>query len=400
MGVTPLLIPLKVLKGKEGMENLAGQERIREISGELTKREMDVFELKVAGHTNNEIASMLIISAKTVENHVTNINSKLYTANRKEMFDLLFKGLPQQKKRALTEEWEEVVKKKLEYIDDLRSGGILKKSIEARKALDEELREMPLYYSFSKILKEYRGINLLHLISTLLELPLDTKVSNEIVIYLGFLEELAKSKPTSQELNGYYLHCHASNELIRYEHSFLLLPKQKWESFVTDKLLRQLSARSMINNTKVRLGVLRMISRCYAYLGNETQTLSYEDEGDHLIIKAGLVGTELELTMIEEKVYNHALLRKDDTFDLLIQADNLYKALTLENAPLPGRKVQILRSKVISYLLLDIENKDVLIKLYVSLDEKSKEYHYRYSEVVGPKLLEVGIELPDPLSLP
>lgn len=48
----------------------------------LTERELEVLELIVSGQTNREIAATLIISEKTVKNHVTNILKKLDVADR------------------------------------------------------------------------------------------------------------------------------------------------------------------------------------------------------------------------------------------------------------------------------------------------------------------------------
>ena len=51
---------------------------------ELTPRELEVLELIAQGDKNNEIAEKLVISEKTVRNHVTNIFSKLQVADRVE----------------------------------------------------------------------------------------------------------------------------------------------------------------------------------------------------------------------------------------------------------------------------------------------------------------------------
>ncbi len=47
----------------------------------LTKREIEVLKLIVAEHTNREIAEMLFISTKTVENHRSNLLSKIGARN-------------------------------------------------------------------------------------------------------------------------------------------------------------------------------------------------------------------------------------------------------------------------------------------------------------------------------
>lgn len=49
---------------------------------ELTDREREVLDLIAKGHNNAEIASRLVLSPKTVRNHVSNIFSKLQVADR------------------------------------------------------------------------------------------------------------------------------------------------------------------------------------------------------------------------------------------------------------------------------------------------------------------------------
>jgi len=53
-----------------------------EIFPELTDREREVLDLLAAGHTNPEIAEHLVLSSKTVRNHVSNIFSKLQVNDR------------------------------------------------------------------------------------------------------------------------------------------------------------------------------------------------------------------------------------------------------------------------------------------------------------------------------
>lgn len=48
----------------------------------LTEREHEVLELIAGGYNNSEIARKLVISPKTVSNHITNIFSKLQVADR------------------------------------------------------------------------------------------------------------------------------------------------------------------------------------------------------------------------------------------------------------------------------------------------------------------------------
>lgn len=53
--------------------------------GELTPREVDVVEIILNGMTNDEIASELVISKRTVEKHVSNILRKLNLSNRSQI---------------------------------------------------------------------------------------------------------------------------------------------------------------------------------------------------------------------------------------------------------------------------------------------------------------------------
>ena len=49
---------------------------------ELTEREREVLDLLARGRNNVEIAGTLVISQKTVRNHVSNIFNKLQVADR------------------------------------------------------------------------------------------------------------------------------------------------------------------------------------------------------------------------------------------------------------------------------------------------------------------------------
>ncbi len=62
--------------------NFFAAPRPPQVFPELTERERDVLNLIAQGHNNAEIASQLVISIKTVRNHVSNIFSKLQVADR------------------------------------------------------------------------------------------------------------------------------------------------------------------------------------------------------------------------------------------------------------------------------------------------------------------------------
>lgn len=51
---------------------------------ELTDREREVLDLIAAGRSNTDIARALVLSPKTVRNHVSNVFSKLHVADRAE----------------------------------------------------------------------------------------------------------------------------------------------------------------------------------------------------------------------------------------------------------------------------------------------------------------------------
>jgi DNA-binding NarL/FixJ family response regulator len=58
-----------------------GIEAIGESEIKLSKREIEVLELICLGHTNNEIAEILHLSPKTIDNHRTNLLQKTSTKN-------------------------------------------------------------------------------------------------------------------------------------------------------------------------------------------------------------------------------------------------------------------------------------------------------------------------------
>jgi DNA-binding NarL/FixJ family response regulator len=51
---------------------------------ELSEREREVLELIARGHSNSDIARRLVISPKTVRNHVSNVFTKLQVSDRAE----------------------------------------------------------------------------------------------------------------------------------------------------------------------------------------------------------------------------------------------------------------------------------------------------------------------------
>ena len=60
----------------------AGSPTIASLCDDLTEREQQVLALVGKGHTNGEIADLLVISEKTVKNHISNIFSKLHIRDR------------------------------------------------------------------------------------------------------------------------------------------------------------------------------------------------------------------------------------------------------------------------------------------------------------------------------
>ncbi len=64
---------------REGLAWSARERRIVAVTAALTRREREVFELLVRGHSNKEIAERLTISARTVEDHRAAIVAKTQT---------------------------------------------------------------------------------------------------------------------------------------------------------------------------------------------------------------------------------------------------------------------------------------------------------------------------------
>jgi two-component system NarL family response regulator len=59
-----------------------GPPGVRALCSDLTAREVEVLTLIGQGKSNQEIAEQLVISEKTVKNHITNIFSKLHVNDR------------------------------------------------------------------------------------------------------------------------------------------------------------------------------------------------------------------------------------------------------------------------------------------------------------------------------
>lgn len=80
-----------VHQGKSSLDPVVALKLVRELhrpsnlplsADPLTDREIDVLKLVAQGQTNQEIAHALIISERTVGNHINSILSKLHLANR------------------------------------------------------------------------------------------------------------------------------------------------------------------------------------------------------------------------------------------------------------------------------------------------------------------------------
>lgn len=78
-------------RGKSSLDPAVAVKLIREINrpsdlplsaDPLTEREINVLKLVAQGRTNQEIAEALVISERTVGNHISSILSKLHLANR------------------------------------------------------------------------------------------------------------------------------------------------------------------------------------------------------------------------------------------------------------------------------------------------------------------------------
>jgi DNA-binding NarL/FixJ family response regulator len=61
-----------------------GSHPLRQPFPQLSERERDVLDLIAQGLNNTDIAARLVLSQKTVRNHVSNIFAKLQVADRAE----------------------------------------------------------------------------------------------------------------------------------------------------------------------------------------------------------------------------------------------------------------------------------------------------------------------------
>jgi DNA-binding NarL/FixJ family response regulator len=72
----------RIMRFFQAGSQLASQSAASEIFPDLTEREREVLKLIAQGKSNGDIAKALVISPKTVRNHITNIFSKLQVADR------------------------------------------------------------------------------------------------------------------------------------------------------------------------------------------------------------------------------------------------------------------------------------------------------------------------------
>jgi DNA-binding CsgD family transcriptional regulator len=61
-------------------------------TGLLTRREREIAALAAAGHPNREIAELLVVSPRTIENHLQRVYEKLGISRRAELGDALGKA--------------------------------------------------------------------------------------------------------------------------------------------------------------------------------------------------------------------------------------------------------------------------------------------------------------------
>lgn len=71
---------------------LQGQTKeTKDVFESLTEREKEILSLVAKGYTNKEVAELLLISVKTVENHKSNIMEKLQLDNRRDLMKLAYR---------------------------------------------------------------------------------------------------------------------------------------------------------------------------------------------------------------------------------------------------------------------------------------------------------------------
>ena len=75
-------IAARMMNFFQGLNHVPQSGNVAQVFPELTEREREVLTLIAQGVSNKEIAERLVISAKTVSNHITNIFSKLQVADR------------------------------------------------------------------------------------------------------------------------------------------------------------------------------------------------------------------------------------------------------------------------------------------------------------------------------
>jgi DNA-binding NarL/FixJ family response regulator len=75
-------IAARMMNFFQGLNAVPQSENAAPSFPELTEREREVLRLMAQGVSNNAIAEKLVISMKTVSNHITNIFSKLQVADR------------------------------------------------------------------------------------------------------------------------------------------------------------------------------------------------------------------------------------------------------------------------------------------------------------------------------
>lgn len=74
----------RIMRFFQSGRQLASQLPVADAFPELTERERELLQLIAQGKNNSDIAEMLVISPKTVRNHITSIFSKLQVADRAE----------------------------------------------------------------------------------------------------------------------------------------------------------------------------------------------------------------------------------------------------------------------------------------------------------------------------